>query len=107
MARREVIQFFDDLDNSPLTQDEVTVIKFSVNGNNYIIDLSAKNAEKFNAALMPFIQAARKETTPAKKTGTSPDPKLVRAWATQQGIEVAARGKLSNAIIEQYLAANK
>ena len=104
MARREVIQFFDDLDNSPLTQDEVNVIKFSVNGNNYIIDLSAKNAAKFEAALQPYVKVARKDTGTARKTTNSPDPKLIREWAQSQGIEVAARGKLSNEIIEKYLA---
>lgn len=106
MARREIIQFYDDLDNSPLTQDEVNVIKFSMNGNNYIIDLSAKNAAKFEAALEPFVKAARKDSGAARKTNNSPDPKLIREWAKSQGIEVAARGKLSNDIIEKYLAAN-
>ncbi|MEJ5997809.1 histone-like nucleoid-structuring protein Lsr2 [Corynebacterium sp. H130] len=106
MARREVIQFFDDLDNSPLTATEVNVIKFSVNGTNYIIDLSAQNAAKFEKAIQPFVEAARKDNTPAKKAANTPDPKLIREWAQSQGIEVAARGKLSNEIIEKYLAAH-
>ncbi|MEJ5928810.1 Lsr2 family protein [Corynebacterium sp. H128] len=106
MARREVIQFFDDLDNSPLTKDEVNVIKFSVNGNSYIMDLSEQNAKTFHAALAPFIEVARKDTNTARKTANNPDPKAVREWAQSQGIEVAARGKLANDIIEKYLAAH-
>lgn len=106
MARREVIQYYDDLDNTPLKADEVHVIKFSLNGNNYIIDLSAKNAEKLEAALKPFISAARKDTLAAKKNTNSPDPKQVREWALSVGIKVAARGKLSNEIIDKYLAAH-
>lgn len=106
MARKEVIQFFDDLDNSPLTQDEVSVIKFSVNGNNYIIDLSVQNAAKFDEALQPFVKVARKDSGASRKSNNSPDPKLIREWAQSQGIEVAARGKLSNEVIEKYLAAH-
>lgn len=106
MARREVIQFFDDLDNTPLSATEVKVIKFSIDGNNYIIDLSEQNAAKFEKALQPFLAVARKDTATPKKTTHSPDPKLVRAWAQSQGIEVAARGKLSNEVIDKYLAAH-
>ena len=35
MARREITQFFDDIDNSPLNEDEVIVIRFSVDGKDY------------------------------------------------------------------------
>lgn len=37
---------------------------------------------------------------------TAPAPKDVRAWATEQGIEVPARGKLPDAVVEQYQAAH-
>lgn len=40
MARREVTQFFDDLDNTPLTADEVNVVEFSYKGSTYVLDLS-------------------------------------------------------------------
>ncbi|MFV8382219.1 histone-like nucleoid-structuring protein Lsr2 [Corynebacterium hindlerae] len=103
MARREVIQFFDDLDNTPLTQEEVTIIKFAVNGTNYIIDLSEKNADKFHETLAPFIKAARKDTATSRRSNNSPDPKLVREWAATHGITVAARGKISQEIIQKYL----
>lgn len=77
MARREVIQFFDDLDNTPLTQEEVTIIKFAVNGTNYIIDLSEKNADKFHEALAPFIKAARKDTVSSRRSNNS----LIQNWS--------------------------
>lgn len=34
-----------------------------------------------------------------------PAPKDVRAWAAEQGIEVPARGKLPDTLVEQYQAA--
>lgn len=108
MARREVISFIDDLDNTPLDEDQVNIIKFSVNGQNYIIDLSEKNAKKFHTALAPFIEVARKDVpAPTKRAASNrPDARAVRAWAQRQGIDVPARGKLSNELIERYQAAN-
>ena len=42
--------------------------------------------------------------TGAKQSGI--DPKVVRAWATAQGIEVSTRGRLNASVMEQYHAAN-
>lgn len=106
MARREVIQFYDDIDNTPLSQDEVNVVKFGLDGTNYIIDLSAKNADKFRELLEPYIAAGRREGTAAprvRRTGTAtPDSKKIREWARENNIEVADRGKLPNELITAY-----
>ena len=59
MARREITQYFDDIDNSPLKDDEVNTIRFSVDGNHYVLDLSEKNAADFRSAVEPWISAAR------------------------------------------------
>ena len=50
MARREITQFFDDLDNAPLSEEEVNVVDFSVNGIDYTLDLSAKIRAAFETA---------------------------------------------------------
>lgn len=42
--------------------------------------------------------------TPADGT---PDPKAVRAWAAEAGIEVSPKGKLPAAVVEQYQAAQQ
>jgi hypothetical protein len=44
---------------------------------------------------------ARPEPTP------SVDTKAVRAWATEQGIEVPARGRIPDAVVAQYAEAHK
>ena len=36
-----------------------------------------------------------------------PDPKAVRAWAAENGIEVSPKGKLPASVVEQYLAAHQ
>lgn len=104
MARREVTQFFDDLDNSPLTEEQLTVIRFSVDGKEYLLDVSKENAEKFHAAMDPFIKAAHR---PAKKETRPYKPADVRAWAAAHGYEVAARGKIPTSVITAYRDANK
>lgn len=79
MARREITQFFDDLDNSPLEESEVHVISFSFDGEDFIIDLSEENAEKFREAIRPYMDKATK--TVSQRTPVGHDPKDVRQWA--------------------------
>ena len=66
MARREITQFFDDLDNTPLNEDEVNVVDFSVNGIDYTLDLSAKNSKAFDEPWLPLLRllAARPVVAP-------------------------------------------
>lgn len=103
MSRREVTQFYDDLDHTLITEDELEVVRFSVDGKNYLLDLSHDNARKFHEVLRPYIEAARQ----------APDndyrrinPSEVREWARAQGIPVAHRGKIPHSIIDAYNEAN-
>ncbi|MCQ9343044.1 histone-like nucleoid-structuring protein Lsr2 [Corynebacterium kozikiae] len=106
MARREITQYFDDLDNTPLTEEEVHIVNFTVNGVEYVMDLSAKNAEKFLEVLEPYLSSARKLST-GRRPAFSPkyDPKAVRVWAKGMGYEVSTRGKIPQHIIDEYLQA--
>ncbi|MCS4536488.1 Lsr2 family protein [Corynebacterium sp. HS2168-gen11] len=104
MARREIVQIFDDLDNQPLDENDVHVLHFSVDGSNYVMDVSGANRDKFRAAIAEFIAHARKDTT--IRRDQSYNPRDVREWALARGYDVAVRGKLSQKIIESYLAAN-
>ncbi|AKK04189.1 histone-like nucleoid-structuring protein Lsr2 [Corynebacterium epidermidicanis] len=111
MSRREVIQFFDDIDSTPLTQEEVNIVKFSLDGTNYILDLSAGNAKKFRELLEPYIAVARREGTatprPRRTGSATPDSKKIREWARKNGYDVADRGKLPTSMIDAYRAAQK
>ena len=55
MAQRTIIKLVDDLDNKEIEDDGQTVT-FSYNGVQYEIDLSEKNAKKFDDALAPSSQ---------------------------------------------------
>lgn len=107
MARREVTQYFDDLDGTELSQNEVHIVNFSVNGAEYVIDLSVTNAEKFMDQLKPYIDAGRKLSHGrGPKITPKYDAKAVRAWAKLEGIQVSNRGKIPDNVVERYLAAN-
>ncbi|HJG43221.1 histone-like nucleoid-structuring protein Lsr2 [Corynebacterium phoceense] len=103
MSRREVTQFYDDLDHTPLSENELEVIRFSVDGTTYVLDLSPANAAKFRAALEPFVSAARIVPEPNARRV---NPSVIRDWARNQGIPVAHRGKIPHEIIEAYNEAN-
>lgn len=106
MARREVTHFFDDLDNTQLTEDSVHILHFSVNGVDYVLDLSEDNADGFRRLLEPYIAAARtvKSTRAARRerVSTRNDSRAIRQWAQEQGMQIADRGKIPHQVIEAY-----
>lgn len=109
MARREVTHYFDDLDNTPLNDDEVHAVRFGLDGTEYVLDLSEDNAQEFHRLLQPYVNVARKITptrTPRRESvSTRGNSRAIRAWAQDQGIKVAARGKIPHEVIEAYTKA--
>lgn len=99
MARREITQYFDDLDETPLNEDEVDIINFSLDGTDYILDLSHKNGAKFREALAPFLAAAREAPVDLMATVTASE---IRRWAKENNFAVAHRGKIPNEVIEAF-----
>lgn len=57
MARREIIEFIDDLDGT--ADATVKTRRFGVNGTDYEIDLTDKNYEKLMKAVQLFVDAGR------------------------------------------------
>ena len=109
MARREVTQYFDDLDNTTLNEEEVRVVDFSVNGVDYPLDLSEDNKARFEEALAPYIQVARRKVrggAAGRRTATrSANPqrnKMIREWAQANGVEVSERGRIAQSVIDQF-----
>lgn len=105
MAKKVITTVLDDIDGS----EGAETVTFSLGGVSYEIDLGAKNVEKLEAALEPYISAGRKvgRTASKAKASSGVDLNAVRAWASENGIEVASRGRVAASVIEQYEAANK
>jgi hypothetical protein len=111
MARKQVVTVTDDING----REGAETVSFSYAGHSYEIDLGEKNLAKLEKALEPFIGAARKvngngssRRSPARAARGSADfdRAAVRAWAQEQGIEVSARGRLSQSVVEAYQAAH-
>ena len=110
MAQQTTVILTDDIDGSKA----VETVSFGLDGKQYMIDLGAKNAKNLRKVVAAYIEAGRKVTTNngsrsttrkvAQSAGT--DLAAVRAWAHQNGISVAARGRIAASVTEQYLAAN-
>lgn len=106
MARKVLIELIDDLDGSTASQ----TVDFSLDGVSYEIDLTDANAAELRSFLSRFTGKARRDGGRKKSPGAAlrqgPDTKAIRAWAVAQGLDVNPRGRVPEAIIQQYTAAN-
>lgn len=113
MAIRTITELVDDLDGS---EGDVTVA-FALEGRSYEIDLNSAHADEMRALFQPYIDKARRTrgmspdgrrgraSSPASNNSNSGDHEkrqAVRAWAQSQGIAVSDRGRLAQALIDQY-----
>jgi hypothetical protein len=108
MAQKITVELQDDLDGGPAD----TTVRFGVDGDEYELDLSTKNAAAFRGKLAPFIDHARRAGRGQRRrpgrTGSSRERSGdIRAWAQDQGIAVSARGRIPASVVEQYQAATK
>jgi hypothetical protein len=105
VAQRTQVLYVDDIDGS---EAEGTV-RFGFGGTDYEIDLNKEHADQFNAAVGPFIAAARRVSSRKSAKGTRTarhDLSDVRAWARDQGIKVSTRGRIPADVLAQYNAAH-
>lgn len=106
MAQKVNIVLIDDIDQSEASE----TVSFALDGRDYEIDLSDKNAAALRDALAPFIAHARKSATGRRKAAVrsvvGPSPAEIRAWARENGFEVPERGRVSAEVREAYFAAN-
>lgn len=108
MAKTTITHITDDIDGSK----DASEVTFAYNGVEYSIDLAKKNQAAFEKALKPYLDAATRvgKRASARRSTSSrssrPDLTAVRAWATEQGIEVSDRGRIAKAVLDQYDAAH-
>jgi hypothetical protein len=105
MARKQIVELTDDIDGSPATQ----TLHFAVEGVEYEIDVSEKNAKKFHSAIAPYVAngrrvSARSRVSGRKRSASGVDARAVREWASQRGIHVNARGRVPGPLVDSYLA---
>jgi hypothetical protein len=110
VAQRVQVLLTDDLDGS----DAEETLIFAWEGNQYEIDLSEKNADKFRKAVAPYLGAARRvgrtsangRKPAARASRPAADLSEVRAWARDSGFQVSDRGRVSEEIKAAFEAAH-
>ena len=104
LAQKVQVTLVDDLDGGPAEES----VYFSIDGINYEIDLSAKNAQSLREALARFVEAGRRVSSQRRAGRTragGPNPAAIREWARSQGIAVSERGRISADLLAKYQAA--
>jgi hypothetical protein len=101
MSKKVSTVITDDLDGSSGAE----AVRFSFDGLIYEIDLAPANLERLQASLLPFIDAGRRaglKRSGGRKAASRADLAAVRAWANDQGLHVAERGRISADVIARY-----
>lgn len=108
MAQITEVRLVDDLDGG----EAVESVAFSLDGKSYEIDLSKKHAAALRDTFAPFVAGARRagggpavvsRQKASARTGRSrAETSAIREWATANGLEVSARGRISSTVLEAY-----
>lgn len=107
LARRIHVQLIDDLSG----EDAQETIRFSIDGADYEIDLSADNASELRGALERYIAKGRRLRGPTgRRSGgavsiSREETRRIREWAMKNGYNPSPRGRISQAIKQAYDAA--
>ncbi|WP_028935482.1 histone-like nucleoid-structuring protein Lsr2 [Pseudonocardia spinosispora] len=100
MSQKVQVQLVDDLDGDPADE----TVRFSLDGRDYEIDLTARHALALRENLADYIDAGRKAGT-GVKAASRPDRERVRAvreWGKANGFELADRGRVPAEVWTAY-----
>ncbi|TQM85476.1 Lsr2 protein [Saccharothrix saharensis] len=115
MAQQTIVQLIDDLDGGEAHE----TVDFALDGVGYVIDLSTPNADKLRNLLADFVAKGRRAggrsqrgnrqrrtrtTVPAG--GDRQQNQAIREWARSQGRQIADRGRIPQALIEEFQQAH-
>ncbi|MDN4162951.1 histone-like nucleoid-structuring protein Lsr2 [Nocardioides abyssi] len=110
MAQKQHVVYESDLSGKAIEDNDAPTVSFGWDGKDYEIDLTSKEAEDFYKVMEKYLSVARKVTGKAKSTKSASKGKSnaaeVRAWAESNGIEVPARGRIPQSVIDQFESAS-
>lgn len=107
MARKVHVQLIDDLSG----QDADETLRFSVDGIDYDIDLTASHAAELRGRLEKYLTHGRRlrGTSGPRAARTGPtsreETRQIRNWAEAHGYNPSVRGRISQEIRKAYYAA--
>jgi hypothetical protein len=109
MAKETITRLVDDLDQG----DADETVKFGLDGAEYEIDLSAKNAAKLRQILDPYVGAGSRVGRAARgssrrRVAAQPidraQNKAIREWARSKKKKISDRGRIPEEIVAEYHA---
>jgi hypothetical protein len=109
MAKQIVTLLTDDIDGT----EADSTIEFGLDGVNYTIDLSERNAVKLRKVLEPYLTVASRvgrsssgripaRGTAAPSRSNRDQNQAIREWASKNGYEVSERGRIPTSIVEAF-----
>jgi len=115
MAREVIERLIDDLDGGKAAE----TVPFALDGTEYEIDLSLRNAAALRKTLERYITAGRKRTSSRRarpRRAETPPTRSARAkrnfdivqlreWAGANSVAVPSRGRIPQSVVDQYKAA--
>lgn len=107
MAKKVIVELVDDYDGESVAQETV---RFGLDGVEYEIDLSAKNAAALRQVFKTWSAAARhvgriakaKSPVGARTSVDREQTAAIRDWARRNGYTVSSRGRLQAEIVDAY-----
>lgn len=112
MAKQVITVLTDDLDGGNADR----TVEFALDGVNYTIDLSEKNAGKLRKVLDPYLAVASRigrsggngrvasRAAAAPSRANRDQNQAIREWAGKNGYEVSERGRIPSTIVEAFHA---
>jgi nucleoid-associated protein Lsr2 len=111
MAKRVIHELIDDL-NGQAADETIT---FALDGVQYEIDLTNKNASKLRGVLAPYVAAGtrigrggvtasrgREARGRSSARSDRQQNQAIREWAVANGIPVSDRGRIKREVVERY-----
>lgn len=112
MAEKVHVELVDDLDGGKAEE----TVRFAIDGRAYVIDLSKRNATAMRKAFEKYTQAGRAAGSAPGRSGAKRVMNLrwskeqygqARAWAAKNGKELPSRGRIPNALMEEWEKSTK
>lgn len=83
--------------------------EFALGRKHYTLDLCAVDARRFDRLLQPVVEVAqpvKQANGRRSRAGKMATNDQIREWAGKKGIKVAPKGRISQAVVEQFHAEN-
>ena len=110
MGQIQTVRFVDDLTGGQADE----TVSFTLDGAQFEIDLSVRNAKQLRETLAPFLSVGRRTSAAAGRSGTDRGPRnsnssevrahnqALRAWARENGYTVSERGRIPHEVLSAY-----